>query len=105
MQIGCMRLARIERDDHALALKIDIHVLHAVNLHQWSAQFAYAFVAVLAFGCDLDRFQNRMIGVFGIVRIARIRVVWSGWVHASPLSYVRQCVYGRLISWMLRVER
>src|SRR5437773_11835062 len=34
MQIGDMRLARIERDDHPLALEIDFYIFHAWNFHQ-----------------------------------------------------------------------
>ena len=77
MKIGSMRLARIECDDDALMPEIDHHILHPTDLHQGRTQFANAFIAIFAFGCDLNRFQDRVIGPFRIKRIARFRIVWS----------------------------
>jgi len=57
VQIGGMRFARIERDDHALTLEIDFYVLHAGNFRQNRSQLAHTLVAFFAFGRDLDRFQ------------------------------------------------
>src|SRR5580700_10614139 len=107
MQIGCVRLSRVKRDEDALAFKIDVHLLHAVNFHERRAQLAHAFVAVFAFGRDLDRFQNRMIGVFEIMRIARVWIVWSGWVHACPyLTYANGSVVASYLGCCaLNVER
>ena len=76
-----MRFAGIECDDDALVPEIDFHTLHTFDFHEWSTQLSHAFVAIFAFGCDLDRFQDRMIGPLGIEGIARIWVVGSCRVH------------------------
>ena len=64
MQIGDMRLARIERDDHALVLEIDFYIFHAGNFFQNRSQFAHTLVAIFAFSRDLDRFQDSVIAAF-----------------------------------------
>jgi hypothetical protein len=58
MQIGDMRLARSEPDDHALTLEIDFYIFHAGNFHQNRSQPAHTLVAIFAFSRDLDRFQS-----------------------------------------------
>ena len=81
MKLRRMCFACIKRDDDALMPEINFHVLHAFDFHEWRAQLSHAFVAIFAFGCDLDRFQNRVIGTFGIKRIARVWIVWPCGVH------------------------
>ena len=76
-----MRLACVERDDHALMLEIDSYILHPGNLLERRSQLAHTLIAIFARGGYLDRFQDRMIGPFGIKRIGWIRIVWSSWVH------------------------
>jgi len=56
VQIGSMRFARVERDDHTLAPEIDFHVLHSGNVLQHWPQFAHALIAIFAFSGDFDRF-------------------------------------------------
>jgi len=68
-------------DDDALVREIDHHILHATDFHQGGTQLAHAFIAIFPFGCDLDRFQDRMIGPSRIKRIARFRIIWSCRVH------------------------
>jgi hypothetical protein len=82
-----MGLARVERDDNALAANVDLDRLHAGNFHERLAQFADAFIAVFAFSRDRDRFQNRVIGPVGIM--------WVGWVHR--LIYARRSGGGRFL--------
>ena len=81
MQIGWMRFARIERDDHALALEIDFYIFHAGNFHQNRSQFAHTLVAFLAFSRDLDRFQDFVIAPFREKWIGRIGITGSCRVH------------------------
>jgi len=76
-----MRLACVERDDHALMLEIDSYILHPGNLLERRSQLAHTLIAIFARGGYLDRFQDRMIGPFEIKRIGWIRIVWSSWVH------------------------
>ena len=59
MQIGRMRFARIECDNHALVREIDFYVSHSGNVLQHRSQFAHAFIAIFTFSGDFDRFQNR----------------------------------------------
>ena len=81
VQIGGMRFARIERDDHALTLEIDFYVLHAGDFHQNRSQLAHTLVAIFAFSRDLNRFQDFVIGAFRKKRISRIGVTRSCRVH------------------------
>ena len=87
MQIGDMRLARIEPDDQALALEIDFYIFHAGNFRQNRSQLAHTLVAIFAFSRDLDRFQDFVIAPFRKKRVGRIGVTRSCRVH---------CVFGYL---------
>ena len=75
MQIGDMRLARIERDDHAFTLEIDFYFFHAGNFHQNRSQLAHTIVAIFTFSRDLDRFHDFVIAPFREKWIGRIWVV------------------------------
>jgi hypothetical protein len=81
MQVGRVCFAGIEGNDDALVAKIDFHIANAVDPHERRPQFSDAFIAIFAFSRDFYLFQNGMIGAFGIKRIARVGVLWSGWVH------------------------
>jgi hypothetical protein len=76
-----MRFARVKRDDHALVLEIGLYVFHSSNFLQHRAEFAHAFIAILAFSCDLDGFHDGVIGAFAEKRIGWIGIVWSCRVH------------------------
>ena len=81
VQIGWMRFARIERDDHALVREIDFYVLHPGNVLQHRSQFAHAFIAIFTFSGDFDRFQNSVVGAFREKWIGRIGISRSCRVH------------------------
>jgi len=81
VQIGSVRFARVERDDDAFTREIDGDIAHAVNFHQHWAQFSYARIAIFAFSCDLDCFENGVIGPLGIERVARFGFVCSSGIH------------------------
>jgi hypothetical protein len=81
MQVGRVRFARIEGDDDAFSWEIDFYILNPVYLHERCAQLSHAFIAILALGRDFYRFQNGMIGAFGIKRVARVGIGWSRRVH------------------------
>jgi hypothetical protein len=101
-----MRFACIKCDDYAFMREIDHHILHAVDLHQDGTQLVHAFIAIFAFGCDLDRFQDRVIGPFRIKRIARFRIVWLCWVHCFPyLTYGSRAVVVSRVAASLRKAR
>jgi hypothetical protein len=78
-----MRFARVKSHHDARSLRVDRHVAHAFHFQKRLAQLSHAFFAILAFGRDLDCFENGVIGAFGIKRVARFGIVWSGWVHCS----------------------
>jgi hypothetical protein len=94
VQIGRVRLARVKFHNHPFVFKIHGHVLHAVYFHQHGPQFSHALVAIFAFGCDLNGFDNRVIGPLRIMWVARFGIVWSGWVH--HLLNARGRLRGRL---------
>jgi hypothetical protein len=76
-----MRFARVKRDDDALMLEIGLYVFHSSNFPQHGSEFAHAFIAIFAFGRDLDGFQDGVIGAFREKGICRVRIVWSCRVH------------------------
>src|SRR4029077_352804 len=82
VKIGRMRFSRVERDDYALMLEIDSYVFHPGNLLERRSQLAHTLIAIFAFGGDLDRFQDRMIGPFGVEGIGCIGDDWWGGVAA-----------------------
>ena len=81
MQIRCVRLTGVEFHNHALVWKVDNDVLDAIYLHQHRTKSPDAFITILAFSRDLDRFQNGMVGALRIKRIARLGFAGSRWVH------------------------
>jgi hypothetical protein len=82
VQIGRMRFAWIERDNHALDRDIDCYVLNSGNVLQHRSQFAHAFIAIFTLSRDFDRFQNRVVGAFRKKRIGRIGISRSCRVHS-----------------------
>lgn len=95
-----MCLACIKCDDDALMLEIDFDMADSLNFHERPAQLANALIAIFAFGGNLDRFQNCVIGPFRIERIGWVRIVWSCRVHCFltfSLTNVRHPPNGRLV--------
>ena len=76
-----MRFARIERDDHALVLKIDFYIVHAFNFHERRAHLSHSLMVILAFSGDFDRFQNSVVDSFGEKWIGRVGISRSCRVH------------------------
>jgi hypothetical protein len=91
-----MCFSRDEFHDHAFVREIDNHVENALNFHQDRPQFSHARVTIFAFGRDLDRFNDRVIGPPGIERITRFRFVWSCRIH--QLLNAGRCPDGRNFS-------
>ena len=88
VKIGRMGLSRVERDDHALMLEIDSYVFHTGNLLERRPQLAHTLIAIFARSRDFDRFQDRVIGPFGIKGIGWIGIVWSSWVHGFDFFFI-----------------
>jgi hypothetical protein len=102
-----MRFARVKRDDDALMLEISLYIFHSSNFLQHGSEFAYAFIAIFAFGRDLDGFQDGVIGAFREERIGWIRIVWSCRVHRFfnfSLTNVRHPRNGRLVHAVILKE-
>jgi hypothetical protein len=76
-----MRFACIERDDHAVVLEIDFHIMHTFDFHERPAQLSHSLMVTLAFGCYFNRFQDRVIGAFPKKGVGWIRIAWSCRVH------------------------
>ena len=96
MQIGRVRFAGVEFNNHPFARKIDSHILHAVYFHQHGTKLSHAFVAIFPLSRNFDRLDDRVVGALGIMRIAWFRFIWSGWVHHLLNARGRLC--GRLAS-------
>ena len=88
-----MRFAGVKPHYYAGPLRIDFHSAHTLEFQQRLAQSAHAFVAIFAFGCDLDRLDDGFISVNWHKRIARLGFVWSRWVH--QLLNARGSLFGR----------
>ena len=86
MQIGRMRFARVERDDHALVLDIDFHISHSGYALQRRSQFAHALIAIFPFSRDFDRFQNGIAAALPKKWIGRIGISKSCGVHGVFFS-------------------
>jgi hypothetical protein len=63
VKIGRMRPTRVKRDDDTLMLQIDFYIFHAGNFLQHRSQLAHTVIAIFAFGGDLDRFHDGVIGL------------------------------------------
>ena len=71
-----MRFSGVKCDDYAFTFGIHSYIAHARNFHERCSQFANAFVAIFAFGCDGNSFQNGFVGVLKIVRVSRVEMMW-----------------------------
>ena len=87
MQIGRMRFAWVECDNHALVREIDFYVFHSGNFLQHRSQFAHAFIAIFTFSRDFDRFEKRVVGACRGKWIGRIGISWSCRVHRVLLRF------------------
>ena len=81
MKIGRMCPTRVKRDDDTLMLQIDFYIFHAGNFLQHRLQLAYTIIAIFAFGGDLDRFHDGVIGLLSREWVCWVRIVWSCGVH------------------------
>jgi hypothetical protein len=104
VKIGRVRLAGIERDDHAFVLEIDFYILHAFDFHKRSAQPSRSLMVILPFGGDLNGFQDGVIGAFREKRIGWIWVSWSCRIHRFSLSNVRRQRSGCLLHAVIFTE-
>ena len=82
-----MRLTRVKRDDDTLMLQIDFYIFYASNSFQHRSQLAHTIIAIFAFGGDLDRFRDGVIGPFRSEWIGWVRIVWSCRVHLFLLFF------------------
>jgi hypothetical protein len=83
-----MGLPCIERDDYALMLEIDCHIVHAFNFHERRAQLSHSLMVTFAFGGDFDRLQDRVVGSLREKRIGWIRITWPCRVHRFDFTYL-----------------
>jgi hypothetical protein len=84
-----MRFACVKAHNNTGVLRIDVNVADAFDFQQRFAQFSDALLAIVAFGRDLDCFENSVIGALGIEGIGRIGFVWSRWVHSFLVNVRR----------------
>ena len=78
-----MCLPRVKGDDDPLMLQIYFYIRHASNSFQHGSQLAHTIIAIFAFGGDLDRLQNGVIGALGSEWVGWVGFVWSCGVHGS----------------------
>ena len=95
MQIGRMGFARVEREDHALALEVHFHISHSGNPLQHRSQFAHALIAIFPFSRDFDRFQDGIAAALPKKWIGRIGISRSCGVHG--VFFVSLSTRGNLV--------
>ena len=83
MQIGHVRFSSVERHDHPFLFRIYPHIQHSGDFHQRLPQFTHAFIAILAFGSDFNRFYHRLIAADVRKWAGRINFVRMSWVWHS----------------------
>jgi hypothetical protein len=93
VQVWRVNFTRVESHDYSLVGKIDNDIENTGHFHQHWPQSAHAGIAIFILGCDLDRFDNSVIGPFRIKRIAWFGFVWASRVH--HLLNARRCLSGR----------
>ena len=84
MQIGWVGFSGIKRYDHSLTPCIYPDVAHSRDAHERFAQFADAFIAILAFRRDRDSLQHRFVWAVRVVRVGWIEMLGIEWLdHPS----------------------
>jgi len=81
-----MRLAGVEANHHPFPIQVHLHILDAANFQQHRAEFTNAFVAVFAFGCDFDPFNNGMVCLLVAKGAGWIGIVRASGVHLFNLT-------------------
>jgi len=76
-----MRFPWIKCHNDALMLEIDFYVFYPGNFLQRRAELAHALITVFALRCNLDRFQDRVVGGLWKKRIGWIGIIWSRRIH------------------------
>src|SRR2546421_8780954 len=86
VQIGRVGFSGIKRYDHSLTLCIHPDAAHSRDAHERFSQFADAFIAILAFSCDCDSLQHRLVRAVQIMRVGWIEMMGIEWFD-HPSSY------------------
>jgi len=92
VQVRRVNFPCIEFHHDSFVGKIDNDVEHPGNFHQHRAQLTHACIAILAFGRNLDRLDDRVISSFRIKRVAWFGLVGVCRVH--QLLNARRAVFG-----------
>ena len=86
-----MRFPWIKCHNDALMLEIDFYVFYPGNFLQHRAELAHAFITVFALSCNLDRFQDRVVGGLWEKRVGWIGIFWSRRVSTEELNSMCTC--------------
>jgi hypothetical protein len=93
VQIGRVGFSGIKGYDHSLTPCIYPDVAHSRDAHERFAQFADAFIAILAFCRDRDSLQHRFVWAVRIMRVGWIEMLriegldhWSIYAPSAALS-------------------
>ena len=81
VQVGGIRFTCVKGDDHALAARIDLHILNPGDFGKPFPQFAHTLVAIFSFRGDDDFLKHFNVGVSRTERTGGIGIVRSCWVH------------------------
>jgi hypothetical protein len=98
VQIGRVGFSGIKRYNNSLTPRIHPNVGHPRDAHERFAQFADAFIAILAFRRDRDSLQHRFVWAVRIVRVGWIEMLGIEWLdhpsiypsgRAAPVSVLK----------------
>jgi hypothetical protein len=81
VQIGRVGFSGIKGHDYSLTLYIYPNVAHSRDAHERFAQFADAFIAILAFRRDRDSLQHRFVWAVRVVRVRWVEMLRIKWLN------------------------
>ena len=85
VQIGRVGFSGVKGYDYSLTPCIYPDVAHSRDAHERFAQFADAFIAILAFCCDRDSLQYWFVWAVRIMRVGWIEMLRIEWFDHSSI--------------------
>ena len=106
VQIGRVSFSSIKRYDDSFASGIYPDVANPRDAHERFAQFADAFIAILAFRCDRDSLQHWFVCAVQVMRVGWIEMLRIEWFdHPSIYASGRAAPVGSAGVWYVRGAR
>jgi hypothetical protein len=105
VQVGRVRFSGVKRYNNPLTLCIYPDVAYSGDAHERFAQFADAFIAILAFRGDGDSLQHRLICTLQVVRIGRIEMMRIEWFNHPSIYASGRAALVLVLKHLVRQSR